>query len=239
PTNGPTYGAFLELDGDDRPANVDRGKTYSFDYGSAHFVAIDTELFCDGTTECADYDETNAGILVDWLEADLAAADAVWTIVFLHRGPYSLSYDTTTVRDLLVPVFEAYGVDLVLSGHDHQYSRSVYYSGDPIVFNRSDAYPLGTVSLLGTGDGLDFNEYSSSIGTTYLVGNSAGTKFYSDSSQSGIFVHYEFRLDEPVIPIVTVTPQAIVVVSYYLAKTSPVDIVPIGIGVLERFRITH
>jgi len=239
PTNGPTYGPFLELADDARPANVDRGKTYSFDYGSAHFVAIDTEILCDGTTPCADYDETNAAILVAWLEADLAASEAPWTIVFLHRGPYSLSYDTASVRNLLVPVFETYGVDLVLSGHDHQYSRSVYQAESAVVFHRSDAYPLGTVSLLGSGDGLNFNEYASSIGTTYLVGNSAGTKFYGDSSQSGIFVQYEFRLDQPVIPVVTVTPDAIVVVSYYLAKTSPVDIVPAGVGVLERFRITH
>ncbi len=239
PSNGPTYQAFDELDGDDRPENVDRGKTYSFDYGSAHFVAIDTELFCDGTTACADYDETNAGLLVDWLEADLASSEAAWTIIFLHRGPYSLSYDSASVRNLLVPVFEAYGVDLVLSGHDHQYSRSVYQAGSAVVFHRSDDYPLGTVSLLGSGDGLNFNEYASSIGTTYLAGNSAGTKFYGDSSQSGLFMQYEFRLDQPVIPVVTVTPDAIVVVSYYLAKTSPVDIVPAGVGVLERFRITH
>ncbi|MCK7461859.1 MAG: hypothetical protein MZU84_07300 [Sphingobacterium sp.] len=126
----------------------------------------------------------------------------------------------------------------MLSGHDHQYPVRLQV-GRTVVFRRADAYPLGLVSLLGTGDGRDFNDYASSNGVTYLVGNSAGTKFYGDANQSGIFVQYEFRLDEPVIPVVTVTPDAIEVISYYLSKTSAVDIVLSGIGILERFRITH
>jgi len=239
PKNGPTYGPFDELAGDLRDSDFDDGKTYSFDYGPAHFVAIDTEMFCDGETDCETFDADNAGLLVDWIAADLAAADAEWTIVFLHRGPYSLSYDSDRVRQMLTPVFDAYGVDLVLSGHDHKYSRSVYLVGVPIAFGRADVYARGTLSLIGDDpDDPDFNDYPASTGVTYLVGNTAGTKFYTDSKSSDVVVHYEFDDDSPVIPIVTVTEDAITVVSYVLLKNSVVDIVPAGVDVLETFRIT-
>ncbi|MFA5007109.1 MAG: metallophosphoesterase family protein [Candidatus Izemoplasmatales bacterium] len=237
PTNGPTYGAFVELADDRRPANVDRGKTYSFDYGGVHFVALDTEIFCDGTTACLDRDEANVGILLDWLETDLAAAGTDRIIVFMHRGPYSATYDTTAVREALPAIFEEYGVDLVLSGHDHQYSRSVYSGGAAVLFGRADDYPLGTVSLLGPGDGADFNDYSSSIGPTYLVGNTAGTKFYDAGDASGIFLQFVYAGNNPVIPIVTVKSDSIEVVSYVLYKNNPTDIVPSGVGILERFTI--
>jgi hypothetical protein len=238
PSNGPVYETFSELDGDKRPQNVDRGKTYSFDYGPAHFIAIDTEIFCDGTTECATYDASAASVLIDWLEADLASSEAIWNIVFLHRGPYSMSYDSATIRSLLTPVFEEGGVDIVFSGHDHKYSRSVYESGNMVAFGRSSMYTRGTVSLIENPDGLDFNDYTSSIGVTYVVGNSAGTKFYRASTSSGIDVQFAFEDDLPVIPIVEVTADSIVVTSYVVLKSSPMSITGTGVEILETFRIT-
>jgi len=42
PENGPLYQPFDELAGDRRTPDFDLGKTYSFDYGFAHYVAIDS-----------------------------------------------------------------------------------------------------------------------------------------------------------------------------------------------------
>jgi 3',5'-cyclic AMP phosphodiesterase CpdA len=64
-----------------------------------------------------------------FLERTLADSTAVWKIVALHHPPYSAGYQGSneTVRAAFSPLFERYGVQLVLSGHDHDYQRS-----DPI-----------------------------------------------------------------------------------------------------------
>jgi 3',5'-cyclic AMP phosphodiesterase CpdA len=66
-----------------------------------------------------------------WLERTLAAATEPWRIVMLHHPPYSAGYQGSNehVRRAFVPLFERYGVQLVLSGHDHDYQRSVPING--------------------------------------------------------------------------------------------------------------
>ena len=66
-----------------------------------------------------------------FLERTLATTSARWRIVALHHPPYSAGYQGSnrTVRELFTPVFARYGVQLVLSGHDHDYQRSVPLAG--------------------------------------------------------------------------------------------------------------
>lgn len=66
-----------------------------------------------------------------WLESTLAANDATWTIATLHHPPYSGGSHGSSmdVRDAFVPLFERYGVQLVLAGHDHDYQRSEVIEG--------------------------------------------------------------------------------------------------------------
>ena len=238
PNNGPIYTPFDEIENDERPANFDDGKTYSFNYDNTHFVAINTETLCDGTTTCSTNDTTNVELLKTWLNNDLSSHSMKWTIVFLHRGPYTLSYNTYKVREELVPIFEANGVDLVISGHDHQYSRSVYSSGNMIEFNRSNIYNLGTLSLVSsTETDYHFNDYNPSIGVTYLVGNTSGTKYYGGEKNSGIDVHYAFIESNPVLPYITITDSSIEVKSYGLLRSSEFQLEVEGIYILESFTL--
>jgi 3',5'-cyclic AMP phosphodiesterase CpdA len=96
---------------------------YSFDRGNVHFVSADSETVDDLPSGCAP-DPAFAGQLA-WLDADLAASTAEWKIVFFHTSPYSDSThgDDSTIQDLFVPIFEARGVDLVVTAHDHCYQR--------------------------------------------------------------------------------------------------------------------
>jgi hypothetical protein len=66
-----------------------------------------------------------------WLERTLAAATEPWRIVVVHHPPYSAGYQGSSdaVRTAFVPLFERYGVQLVISGHDHDYQRSVPIHG--------------------------------------------------------------------------------------------------------------
>ncbi|MGD9910318.1 MAG: metallophosphoesterase [Candidatus Izemoplasmatales bacterium] len=236
PDNGPVYGPFDEIGFDQRGAHIDDGKTYSFNYGNAHFTVIDTETYCDGTTECAYYDTDNVEILNNWIRDDLANSTATWNIVLLHRGPYGLSYDTFNVRNNLIPIFDEYNVDLVLSGHDHQYSRAVYSNFEMVPFSTSDAYDIGVLNISGSSN--DFNHYSSSIGVTYLTGNTVATKFYGGDKSSGLEVQYKMLNEYPVIPFITVTEDEIHIISYVVIKDSAFALVPTSVQVLEEVVIS-
>ena len=76
-----------------------------------------------------------------FLEDSLASTSAGWKIVALHHPPYSAGYQgsSTNVRDTLSPLFEQYGVQLVLSGHDHDYQRSVPIGGVTYVVSGAGA----------------------------------------------------------------------------------------------------
>jgi len=65
--------------------------------------------------------------MLPWLRTDLRANQRDWTIVYFHHPPYSRgSHDSDEadtrmgdVREHLLPVLEAGGADLVLTGHSH------------------------------------------------------------------------------------------------------------------------
>ncbi|HXH07668.1 MAG TPA: metallophosphoesterase family protein, partial [Vicinamibacterales bacterium] len=123
PANGATSGF---------PDHAER--FYSFDYGPVHFVALDTELaFRDPVRQAAQ---------LAWLESDLSNTSQPWRIAYLHRAPYSAGTQRgsdPTVRAAFAPVFERYGVQLVIAAHDHLYERSVPWrehttSGAPVTY---------------------------------------------------------------------------------------------------------
>jgi 3',5'-cyclic AMP phosphodiesterase CpdA len=74
----------------------------------------------------------SAGAQTRWLESTLAAAsrdDAIdWIIVQMHQDALSSSKNGNGsdkgIREAWLPLFDQYGVDLVLCGHDHDYERS-------------------------------------------------------------------------------------------------------------------
>jgi 3',5'-cyclic AMP phosphodiesterase CpdA len=117
--NGAPY-----LDLFDLPRNAwrtnDIQRYYSFDYGNVHFVVLDSKALLD-----ADDAAASDGMFA-WLCNDLSQTAQRWKIVTCHHPPYSTgSYGSNRrVQTQLVPIFETYGVDLVLSGHQHNYQRS-------------------------------------------------------------------------------------------------------------------
>jgi acid phosphatase type 7 len=119
---GTFYGQFaLPIEPDLAPELAEHA--WSFDYGNAHVVGLDSNADADMEAIAA------------WLDADLAAAEADpdidWKIAFFHHPAYSASSHGCTARVLehWSPVLEAHGVDLVFSGHDHDYERTYPIAG--------------------------------------------------------------------------------------------------------------
>ena len=100
------------------PANAPAGdeeEYYSFDWGNAHFVALDSNQSCSPGS--AQY---------SWLVNDLANSTQPWKFVFFHHPVYSSgSYGgSLSLRSDWVPLFETHGVNIVFNGHDHHYERT-------------------------------------------------------------------------------------------------------------------
>lgn len=105
--------AFLEAAGDAYPKMTN----YSFNYGNAHWLIIDSNPYVDFTDKA----------LTDWVTKDLASAkDATWRFVIFHHPGFSSSIVHAEQQHmrLLSPIFEANKVDVVFSGHVHNYQRS-------------------------------------------------------------------------------------------------------------------
>ena len=116
----------------DLPENAEAGGVasgtenyYSIDYSNIHFVILDSQA--------SDRDED--GDMAEWLRRDLAQNKKPWVIAAFHHPPYSKgshdSDDTSDsrgrmqqMRENILPILEAGGVDLVFSGHSHMYERS-------------------------------------------------------------------------------------------------------------------
>jgi len=115
---------------------------YSFDYGDAHIIVLDTNS--------GYHPYTPGSPQYTWLVSDLQAAQASgirWIIAFFHHPPYSSASHggDANVQQYLVPLFEQYGVNMVFSGHDHDYERS-YKSGITYVVAGAGGAPLYAVN---------------------------------------------------------------------------------------------
>jgi len=103
---------------------------WSFDYGPVHITILDEySSFASGSAQ------------YNWLVSDLATTNQPWKILVYHEPAYSAGSDSdnTTVRSLESLVTQ-YNVDLIYSGHSHNYARTGAYNltqanGDPIALN--------------------------------------------------------------------------------------------------------
>jgi hypothetical protein len=151
---------------------------YSFDWGNVHFVCLDSQ----GSPR------QPGGAMLTWLEADLASTQQDWIVAYWHHPPYSKgSHDSDSpletpllqMREWVLPVLEAHGVDLVLAGHSHSYERSRLLDGH---YGLSTTLGSGMVLDAGDGDPAGDGAYQKGKlgptphdGAVYAVAGSAGT----------------------------------------------------------------
>jgi len=85
-------------------------RAYSFQYGNAFFLMLDSSASIEDQTA--------------WVKEQLAGCTAVWKFAVFHFPPYSPDEDYPEIRREWGTLFDAYHVDLVLSGHVHYYLRT-------------------------------------------------------------------------------------------------------------------
>jgi uncharacterized protein (TIGR03437 family) len=137
---------------------ADRGRYYSFDWDNVHFVALDTNTpFLNAT-------RGNGGML-DWLDNDLKKTRRLWRVVYFHHpvnptsGEHEDDETSALVRQYIEPILDRNGVQLVLSGHDHNYQRDEPRRGG--LFVEPGA---GTVNIITGGGGAPLYTVTPHIG---------------------------------------------------------------------------
>jgi 3',5'-cyclic AMP phosphodiesterase CpdA len=125
---------------------------YEINYTDVKLISLDTEQI----------DESNEMLELqkNWLREILTNNPKKWTFVFIHYPVYATKAERTNDKLLndFRPIFEEFGVDMVLQGHDHAYAR-------------------GQAKTIAGSDGLDYRK-----GPVYVV-SVAGPKMYDVRKQ--------------------------------------------------------
>ena len=95
---------------------------YSVTYGNTYVAVINY---------CGAEDLQKA---LAWVQEDALASDAIWKVLTLHQPPY---YTNPTggndyINLYVPPVVDAAGIDVVFSGHDHAYARTLPMTGGKV-----------------------------------------------------------------------------------------------------------
>ncbi len=173
-----------------------RGNWYSFTVGSILVIALNNDDVCyqDGAFSSYRRDHVpgyaasgldpyisgySGGEQRRWLERELARARRSvhidWIVVCMHQVAMSSARFNGAdlgIREQWLPLFDAYGVDLVLAGHDHHYERSFPVRGvEP-----------GSPLLTPAARGSDPDEMDTSNGTVHVIAGGGGSSSFFASA---------------------------------------------------------
>jgi hypothetical protein len=180
--NGPigyqAYQTYFSLPDAPGQTDVTRGLWYAFTVGAVRVVSLanDDIIYQDGgNSYVRGYSE---GAQKAWLEKELAAAqsnrDIDWIVVCMHQVAIStvdkFNGADLGIREEWVPLFDKYGVDLVVCGHEHHYERS-----HPIRGRQQNA-TLTPIPVATATDVIDTTK-----GTVHMVIGGGGTSVPSNT----------------------------------------------------------
>ena len=181
--NGPigfaAYQAYFAVPDNGADAEL-RGMWYSFTAGSVRVISLSNDDVCiqdGGNFYVRGY---SGGAQKEWLESELASARSDrridWIVVCMHQTAVSTGRITNGadlgIRTDWLPLFDRYGVDLVVCGHEHHYERAHPIRGTlgtdtltPAPVSTDSAAPIdtskGTVHVVigGGGTSIPSNAY--------------------------------------------------------------------------------
>jgi 3',5'-cyclic AMP phosphodiesterase CpdA len=174
--NGPigyqAYQTYFSVPEATGQTEVTRGLWYAFTAGAVRVISIanDDIVYQDGgNSYVRGY---SGGAQKAWLEKELAATranlDIDWIVVCMHQVAISTADKFNGadlgIREEWLPLFDKYGVDLVVCGHEHHYERS-----HPVRGRESNA-TLTPVPVATATDVIDTTK-----GTVHMVIGGGGT----------------------------------------------------------------
>ncbi|ALF55515.1 metallophosphoesterase [Nostoc piscinale CENA21] len=99
--------------------NMQGKRYYTFRRNQVQFFALDTNSNADWKKQ------------LPWLEQELSRSDAHWKVVFGHHPVYASGVygNNPGFIKVFTPLFQKYGVQLYINGHEHHYERTKSING--------------------------------------------------------------------------------------------------------------
>ncbi len=149
---------------------------YSYDYNKVHFLVMSAKsVYYKGSEQY--------NFVLEDLKKASENENINWIVVSSYGPPYTSPSEHTAfkeLREVYHPIFEQYGVDLVLSGHNHNYQRTY-----PLTYNPNDTgEPTVTNTAASNYDG-------QKDGIVFAIVGTGGVNFYSFNGQAP-FVDTQF-----------------------------------------------
>lgn len=169
--------------------NFDRAiGDYSFTYGNMLIVTIDSNL-----DEFSEHETFIRNAVDDYTQR--IGTDPQWLILVMHHSIFSVGYhdldqETPYLREAVTSICERFDIDLVLSGHEHSYTRSFVMQGDTPVENQ----PVNIASF----------EKSTGQTLSICAGSSSGTKYYDSDMEGAEYAAFSYHEHTPTMVAVTV-----------------------------------
>lgn len=199
---------------------------YSWNYGFIHFISLNSNVSVNNLNY-GEEQPTPIEPQIKWLKEDMAKPEnqKTWTVVYMHESPY------TIINNAKLHAFhEAFcelGVDLVLCGHHHMYSRShglgPRVDGQHAVLSRAAAFE--------SGDGIPIPEDQRIMrngGVVYVMTQASGSKLQGKTSVASNASDWSgtlFRHFEPSYVMFDITPTEIKMNMYEIKNIMPIETV--------------
>jgi len=175
-----------------------RGLWYAFRVGSMLVISLNNDDICyqnGGNTYVRGYSGgAQKAFLQQTLAAGRARKDIDWIVVCMHQVAVSTAVPFNGcdlgVREDWLPLFDQYGVDLVLTGHEHHYERTFALRGQ----EGADTYRRPKVASLETGT-IDTGK-----GTVHMILGGGGHNFPSHNKYSVKNGAFEAEIVAPLNP---------------------------------------
>lgn len=149
---------------------------YSYDYNKVHFLVMSAKsVYYKGSEQY--------NFVLEDLKKASENENVNWIVVSSYGPPYTSPSEHTAfkeLREVYHPVFEQYGVDLVLSGHNHNYQRTY-----PLTYNPNDTGEPTVTNTAAT----DYDGQKDGI--VFAIVGTGGVNFYSFNGQAP-FVDTQF-----------------------------------------------
>jgi 3',5'-cyclic AMP phosphodiesterase CpdA len=152
---------------------------FSFDYANSHWLVLDGNYYTDWSDPA----------LQKWVADDLQKAQkATWRFVTFHQPGFSMDavHAAEQRMRMLSDIFQKGNVDIVFSGHAHDYQRTFPITFKPKLrnnksFMNGDGTVDGTITLDKTFDG---SKITKPKGIIYIITGAGGAQLYPAMSGS-------------------------------------------------------
>ena len=171
------YQTYFDLPDNGEPAQF-QGLWYSFQVGSVKVIALNNDDVCFQDAGSVYVHGYSNGAQKAWLENELASTrqdrSIDWIVVCMHQVAMSTAKGFNGadlgIRQEWMPLFDAYGVDLVVCGHEHHYERTqpVRGTADPTLLT-----PQPVASA--TSNYSETNVIDTTQGTVHMIIGGGGT----------------------------------------------------------------